>query len=187
LPSGSSRCATHTFAHAREQPVIRCSSLRASMLRPASIRRRTRSSDSPTSSSNGGIREPHVGHNGPRSGGRCALARTSLRLYGFDASISGPCVQLDYAAVQENSKFSWLHAAATTLICTKRSPVSGDLLLSLTALRTGPRAAGHRRPRLQSTPALRRVSHDRNRGRRCDCTFAFPHACLSRRLSQRHQ
>jgi hypothetical protein len=42
------------------------------------------------------------------------LARTSRRLYGFSASNSGTCVQLDYAAVQANSKFSGLRAPATT-------------------------------------------------------------------------
>jgi hypothetical protein len=40
------------------------------------------------------------------------LARISLRLYGFGASNFGTCVQLDYAADQENSKFSGLHAPA---------------------------------------------------------------------------
>jgi hypothetical protein len=39
-----------------------------------------------------------------------------------------------YAAVQENSKFSGLRAPATSFIWTKRSPVSGDLLLYLAAL-----------------------------------------------------
>jgi hypothetical protein len=39
-----------------------------------------------------------------------------------------------YAAAQANSKFSGLRAPATSFIWTRRSPVSGDLLLSLAAL-----------------------------------------------------
>ena len=43
-------------------------------------------------------------------------------------------VDVDYAAVQEKSKFSGLRAPATISTCSERSPVSGDLFAFVAAL-----------------------------------------------------